>query len=70
LKAAGASTVLTSNYGPLTSEIDRQFSEHEKIIYTRKKILLKLLDKPRTFDYFLGKGVIYANASRMKPVMK
>jgi hydroxyacylglutathione hydrolase len=69
LKKIGASTVLSSHCGPFTDEADRRFSEYEEIIYTRDRLLLDMLDRPRPIDYFLNKGVVYANTSGILPMM-
>jgi ribonuclease/clavin/mitogillin len=60
LKALPSQMVVTAHAGPFQDDLSQQFTAYEEIIYQRDRSLLRHLDRPRPFSYFLGKNLIYS----------
>lgn len=59
LKRINAQTVVTGHAGPFSEDIEKRFDAFEEIIYQRDRAVLRHLDRPRTAEDLVGRGIIY-----------
>ena len=59
LQALKPRLVLTGHAGPFNSRIDQRFEYYQSVILKREQKILAELDRPRTFDHFTGRRLIY-----------
>ena len=59
LKQVGAARVISGHAGPFNSNLAKRFDEYGEIIYSRDRLLLEKLGRPKSIADFKGSNLFY-----------